>query len=104
MKNFLSPFSLAFLLSLALVSSASATPVTAKDLSGKTICYNTGERATYFPGGKYENNQIGNGTWAVTAHGVQLHTERFSGLLDFEKQPDGTITIDAYHLIGKYCK
>ncbi len=91
-------------LSLALVGQAMAKPATTKDLAGRTICYNNGEKATYLRGGKYVNNKIGNGTWSVTSVGVQLNAERFTGLVDFEIQPDGTIALPAYGLTGKDCK
>lgn len=35
-------------ISLALVGHATAKPATTKDLAGRTICYNNGEKATYF--------------------------------------------------------
>jgi hypothetical protein len=104
MRKHLSPFGLAFALSLAFVCCAMARPVTTKDLAGRTICYNNGERATYFRDGKYESSSIGKGTWTVTSVGVQLHAEHFSGNLDFEIQPDKSISIAAYSMTGNDCK
>ena len=104
MRKRLSAFGLAFGLSLAFVCCAMARPATVKDLAGRTICYNNGEKSTYFRDGKYENNRIGKGTWTVTSAGVQLHAERFSGILDFEIQPDKSISIAAYNMIGNDCK
>ena len=43
-------------------------------------------------------------TWAVTSAGVELHAERFSGILDFEIQPDKSVSIAAYNMIGNDCK
>jgi hypothetical protein len=103
LKRFLS-LGLACGLSLVFAGYAMAKPATTRDLAGRTICYNTGEKATYLRGGKYENNMIGNGTWRVTSVGVQIDAERFKGIIDFEIQPDGTISIPAYHMTGKDCK
>ena len=83
---------------------AEARPVTTKDLTGLTICYSDGEKPTYLRGGKYENNMVGNGTWSVTSVGVQIHAEHFTRLIDFEIQPDRTISIPAYDKTGKDCK
>jgi hypothetical protein len=86
------------------VCCAMARPVTVKDLAGRTICYNNGEKATYFPGGKYQSNMIGAGTWKVTSGGVQLATEKFSGVLDFEIQADKSISIASHGMTGRDCK
>jgi hypothetical protein len=104
MRKRLSPFGIAFGLSLAFVCCAMARPVTTKDLAGRTICYNNGEKATYSRDGKYESNMIGKGTWTVTSAGVQLHAERFSGILDFEMQPDKSISIASHNMTGNDCK
>ena len=104
MRKRLLSLGLASALSLAFVCNAIARPATVKELAGRTICYNNGEKATYFRGGKYESNKIGNGTWAVTSAGVELHAERFSGILDFEIQPDKSVSIAAYNMIGNDCK
>ncbi len=98
MSKRVSSLGLALGISLAFVFCAMARPATVKDLAGRTICYNNGEKATYFRDGKYQNNLIGKGTWTVTSAGVQLHAERFSGLLDFEIQPDNSISIAAYKM------
>jgi hypothetical protein len=104
MRKHLSSFGLAFGLSLVFVCCATAKPVTTKDLAGRTICYNNGEKATYSGGGKYESNKIGNGTWRVTSGGVQLNAERFTGVIDFEIQPDKSISLPAYNMTGTDCK
>ena len=91
-------------ISLALVGHATAKPATSKDLAGRTICYNNGEKATYFRGGKYESSKIGNGTWSATSAGIQISAEHFAGLIDFELQPDGTLSLPAYVMTGKDCK
>ena len=104
MRKCLSPLGLAFGLSLAFVSCALARPVVTKDLAGRTICYNNGEKAKYSRDGKYDSTSIGKGTWTVTSAGVQLHAEKFSGLLDFEIQPDKSISIPAYSMTGNDCQ
>jgi hypothetical protein len=100
----LSPIGLAVGLSLALVGGAMARPATMKDLAGRTICYNTGEKATYFRDGKYESNTIGKGTWKVTGAGVQLTAERYTGLLAFEVNPDKSVSIPSANMTGIDCK
>ena len=100
----LSPIRLAVGLSLALVGGAMARPATRKDLAGRAICYNTGEKATYFRDGKYESNTIGKGTWKVTGLGVQLTAERFTGILAFEVNPDKSISIPSANMTGTDCK
>ena len=81
-----------------------AKPATTKDLAGRTICYNNGEKATYSRDGKYDSNLIGKGVWKATSLGVQINAQTFTGLLDFEMQPDGSIHIDKYNMIGNDCK
>jgi hypothetical protein len=62
---------------------ALARPVTVADLSGKTICWNDGDKQSYSPGGKFSSTRWGNGTWRVTAHGVQIHANPGgNGLID----------------------
>jgi hypothetical protein len=104
MQNYRSRFLVAAVTSVAYVSLATAKPVTTADLAGRTICYNNGEKATYLRGGKYVNSKFGNGTWAVTAAGVQLHAGDFSGIFDFEVQPDRTISLPSVNLTGTDCK
>jgi hypothetical protein len=62
---------------------AFARPVAAADLSGKSICWNNGDKQTYSPGGKFTSTRWGEGTWRVTAHGVQIHAHPGgNGLVD----------------------
>jgi hypothetical protein len=101
----LSPLGSAFGLSLAFVCGAAvARPATVKDLAGRTVCYNNGEKATYFRDGEYESNTIGKGTWRVTSAGVQLSAERYTGILDFEISPDKSISIASVSMTGNDCK
>jgi hypothetical protein len=83
--------------------SAFAAPVTAKDLSGKKICWDDGLVGTFSPGGKYHSSLSGAGTWEVTSVGVQIRTERFSGLYDIDRQPDGALKSLTRHSSGHYC-
>jgi len=96
-------------ISIALISSALGAFVTAADLSGKKICLDNGNINTYMPDGKFSSNRVGEGTWAVTANGVQIHAEHWSGLSAIEKLPDGTFVIRRMtgrgdrQVAGKYC-
>jgi hypothetical protein len=107
MRGYLLPLSTACVLSLAFLSSAWATPVTSADLSGKKICWDNGSASSYGRGGKYSNNLSGEGTWAVTAAGVQIHTERYDYVAAVQKLPDGTFQAvvggAAIKATGKYC-
>jgi hypothetical protein len=95
---------LAFALSLAVYSSATASPVTAKELSGKKICWSNGNVSTFGPGGKYSSPIVGEGTWAVTSIGIQIRATQFTGILDIDKQPDGTFKSTLEKSVGSYCK
>jgi hypothetical protein len=44
--------------------------VTAADLSGKTICWNSGNVVTYHPDGRRTTNRGGHGMWWVPEPGV----------------------------------
>jgi hypothetical protein len=104
MRKCLSSLGLTLGLSLAFVLGAMARPATVKDLAGRTICYSNGMKATYFRGGKYANNVIGNGTWRVTSVDLQLDTERAHEVIVVEIQPDHTILLPVLSLTGKDCK
>ena len=111
MPRYLLPLSAACALSLALVSAAPAAlaaPVTAGDLSGKTICWSNGSVSSYGHGGKYSNTMSGEGTWAVTAGGVHIHTDRYDYVADVQKLPDGSfhavVAAGGIDITGKYCK
>jgi hypothetical protein len=83
--------------------SAFADPVTAKDLSGRKICWQDGLVGTFSPGGKYHSSSSGAGTWQVNSVGIQIRTEHYSGLYDIDKQPDGTLKSLTRHSSGHYC-
>jgi hypothetical protein len=83
--------------------SAFADPVTAKDLSGRKICWQDGLVGTFSPGGKYLSSMSGAGSWQVNSAGVQIRTERYSGLSDIDKQPDGTLKSLTRHSNGHFC-
>ncbi len=104
MRKLMSSLGLASVLSLALYSSAIANPVTAKDLIGKKICWSNGNVSTFGPGGKYSSPIVGEGTWAVTSIGIQLRTTGFVGILDIDKQSDGTFKSALEKSNGSYCK
>jgi hypothetical protein len=57
---------------LSLQSSAFASPVTAKDLSGRKICWDYGNVSAFGRGGKYSSSLVGDGTWSVTSAGIQI--------------------------------
>ncbi len=104
MQKHISSLGLASVLSLALYSSATANPVTAKDLSGKKICWSNGNISTFSSGGKYSSPIVGEGTWSMTSIGIQLRTTGFVGILDIDKQPDGTFKSTLEKSVGNYCK
>ena len=95
---------LGFVLAICLLGSASASPVTAKDLVGKKICWDNGNVSTFGAGGKYSSPVVGQGTWSIGTGGVALQTAGFNGLLDIDKQPDGTFKSQRESGTGKYCK
>ncbi|MGO9703076.1 MAG: hypothetical protein ACLPX7_27900 [Xanthobacteraceae bacterium] len=107
MQKYLSPLSVASVLSVALYSAALAAPVTSADLSGKKICWNNGSVSSYGSGGKYSNNMTGNGTWSMAGGGVHIHTDRYDYVAAMQKSPDGTFqaVIAAANIksTGKYC-
>ena len=104
MRRYKQSLGLAFILAVALSSSASASPVTMKDLSGKKICWPNSNISTFGPGGHYSSPMIGQGTWSIASGGVALNTPMYNGLLDIDKQPDGTFNSLREGGIGKYCK
>jgi hypothetical protein len=104
MRKRLSPLGIGFALSLAFVCCAMAKPITVKDLAGRKICWDYGNISTFGPGGKYSSSLVGEGTWSVTSVGVQISTPHFTGIMDIDKQPDGTFTSHLEKGSGKYCK
>lgn len=91
-------------LPLVLQSSAIASPITAKDLTGRKICWDYGNISTFGAGGKYSSPLAGEGTWSITSTGIQINTSRFTGIMDIDKQPDGTFKSMLERGSGKYCK
>ncbi len=108
MQKCLSLLGAASLLSLAVLSSALAASVTAADLSGKKICWDNASASSYDSDGHYSNNVSGEGTWAVTAGGISIHTQRYDYVAVMQKLPNGTfhaeIAAAGMTLNGKYCK
>jgi hypothetical protein len=91
---------IAFYATLAVAATVSshafARPVTAADLSGKSICWNDGDRQTYSSGGKFSSTRWGDGTWRVTAHGIQIHAHPGgNGLVDIRLR-HGTFSLTTY--------
>jgi hypothetical protein len=105
MRKYLSPLGAVSVLSLALISSASAAPVTAADFSGKKICWDNGSTSIYGPGGKYSNTISGQGTWAPAAGGIHVHTDRYDYVAAIQKLPGGTFeaVVSGMKTTGKYC-
>ena len=109
MKKYLSALVTASVASLTLFSSALAAPVTSADLSGKKLCMSNGDRNAYNSGGQFSSNRFGNGTWAVTADGVQIYAQYWNGLFSLTKRSNGTFrstyTLGNYPKIvtGRYC-
>ena len=104
MRMKLSLIAIGVSMALGLQSSAWASPVTAKDLSGRKICCDWGNISTFGPGGRYSSPAVGDGTWSVTSVGIQISTPRFTGIMDIDKQPDGTFQSRLERGSGKYCK
>jgi hypothetical protein len=103
MLHRLSAIGSAIAISTVFAASAFSTPVTTADLSGKKICWDDGLVGTFSPGGKYLSSRSGSGTWLVNSVGVQIRTERYSGLYDIDKQPDGTLKSLTRHSSGHFC-
>jgi hypothetical protein len=107
MQKYLVALGAAFVLSFAFLSVALAAPVSSADLSGKKICWDNGSVSSYGPGGKYSNNMSGEGSWAVTAGGVHIHTDRYDYVANMQKLPDGTFHAEVaaanIKTTGKYC-
>ena len=108
MRECLSPLYAALAICLG-VSPVSAKSVSQSELSGKAICWDNGNVARFLPGGKYSSSMIGDGTWSLTANGVEIHAQTWSGQLDLQKLPDGTFQSlqeggGRSPATGKYCK
>jgi hypothetical protein len=103
-KQHVALFAATSALVFCLASPAMAKLATAAELSGKKICWDNGNISSFLPGGKYSSPMIGDGTWSATASGVAITAQRWSGMLDVDKQPDGTFKSSVEKATGKYCK
>jgi hypothetical protein len=107
MHRYLLSLSAAGILSFAFCSAAPAAGITSADLSGKKICWDNGSASSYDSSGHYSNNVSGEGTWAVTAGGVSIHTQRYDYVAAMQKLPNGAfraeIAAAGMTLNGKYC-
>lgn len=105
MKKLASSFALPFVFAL-LLSSATASQVTTKDLSGKKLCFDSGLAATFGPGGEYASGKLpgGVGTWAIATGGVSVYSPGWNGFVDIDKLPNGTFKSAHFGGTGKYCK
>jgi hypothetical protein len=81
-----------------------ATPVTLADVEGRKICWDNRNISSFMPGGKYSSPAIGDGTWSMTAQGVEIHTSYMSVILDIDKLSDGTFKSKIEKAAGKYCE
>jgi hypothetical protein len=52
------------------ISAQAGRPVSASDLSGKTICWSDGMRSTYADSGRYTNNKGAHTRWSVPEPGI----------------------------------
>ncbi len=111
MKKHLLALAAAYVAFLASLSAAlAATPVTAADLSGRTLCMSNGDRNTFGVGGVLSSNRFGNGTWQVTAAGIQINGQYKDGILSLVKLRNGTFrtayTVGyarSFVVTGRYC-
>jgi hypothetical protein len=108
MQSYLLPLGAAAVFSIACCAGALAAPVTAADLSGKKICWDSGQASTYGSGGHYSSGFAGEGTWAIAAGGVHIHTSRYDYLAHMQKLPNGVfaaaIVGTDIKSTGKYCQ
>jgi hypothetical protein len=104
MRKNLSSLGIGFMLFFAFVPTAMGKPASEADLKGKKICWSNGNVSSFLSGGKYSSPMIGDGTWSATANGVEIHAQRWSGMLDVDKLPDGTFQSGVEKSVGKYCK
>ena len=91
---------------LALSQSATASQVTANDLAGKKICFDSGLTATFAQNGEYKSGKLpgGVGTWAVTTGGVSVYSSSWNGFVDIDKLPNGAFKSGHFGGVGRYCK
>jgi hypothetical protein len=65
-------------------------PVTAADLSGKTICWGRGNIVTYHADGREENNHGGHSIWSVPEPGLVKFRYRYAPMVVL---PDGRFQV-----------
>jgi hypothetical protein len=89
---------------------AFATSVTATDLTGKAICWGTGEKYTFLPGGKFISKAYGAGSWQLMSDGmVAIKAKTFDWASTIERLADGSFNASIYaygvnqHFTGRYC-
>ncbi len=64
-------------------------PVSASDISGKTICWSNGDRATYAANGQFTNNSGRHTVWSVTPGLIHVG----SSVRQTDVLPDGRLHI-----------
>ena len=90
MRSFTIAFSAALAIAAIFPLHAFARPVIAADLAGRSICWQDGDKQTYSPDGKFSSTRWGEGTWRVTAHGVQIHAHPGgNGVVDIRMRHGG---------------
>jgi hypothetical protein len=108
MRKYFLPLLAASAMSVVAVAGALAAAVSAKDLSGKKICWSNGSTSSYGAGGKYSNTMSGDGTWAVGGGGLHVHTDRYDYVAKIQKLPDGSfaavIVGTDMKTTGTYCQ
>jgi hypothetical protein len=76
--------------SLFLASSAVARPATVSDFSGKTICWDMGNKSTFHADGKLEDATGGVRTWRLGSAGLEMRTSTWTNGFGVQIQPNGT--------------
>jgi hypothetical protein len=72
-------------------------PVTAKDISGKRICWNDGSWTQYAADGQFTNHRGAHRTWSVPDPGV-IHVG--AGYREVEVLPDGRFHMYWFNLLA----
>jgi len=84
-------------------------PITARDLSGMTICYSDGHKVYYYPGGRMVSDMGAHFVWSVPEPGI-LHLRRT--IFTAEVLPDrqihlyqriATLTGNQLDIYGRHC-
>lgn len=79
-----------FSLFLLPATQAIAKPVTAADLTGKSLCWSSGEKETYLAGGKFVSKGWGEGSWRLMSDGiVAIQSKSLEWTASIEKRADG---------------